>query len=938
MRSKDLWYLFFMQEKPLWSAGDQTSRLGELTAATTDPAKELPLRRDVRSLGKLLGKILVEQEGEPLFETVEQLRRLSARHRDELLSHPDRIEADESLMGQAQQIIAAMDLPAAYRVAKAFAIYFELTNLAETNHRKRRRRARQLQDRAGLLPGSFLGTLLRLSEAGVPADRALAALRQVRIEPVFTAHPTEVARRTVLLKRRRIARGLESADRLPLTDAEALASEQAILAEINSLWQTDEVRLTKPTVMDEIRMGIGYYSMSLFETLPRLYDEMRSAFRSVYGFEAADDDLCDVVHFGSWIGGDRDGNPFVTPQSTQEALEFARRTALDHYRSALASLSERLSVSLHQVEISQPLRSRLAEYYGQFEKVEFPWAERAPAEAYRRFLGFVARRLKRSLNGSLEPQAYASAEDFESDLVLMRESLLENKGRRVAERLLDPLIRQVRTFGFHLHALDIRQHARVHAAALEELAPPGATAGQLAPAATEALTPPARNVLETFRAIARLKQTYPAQSIRRYIISGVESEDDFRAVLRLAGVCGFRAAASGPDPGLMPVPLFESIGSLRASAAIMRRIWSDPACQPLLDSWDRCQEVMLGYSDSNKDGGMLASTWELYKAHAALHQAARDCRVTLRLFHGRGGTVGRGGGPTHATILAQPPGDFSGAIRITEQGEVLNWKYADPLLAEWNLELMISASLEALVLPWGCSSEEKSRWHAEMGEMSRESFDYYRRHIAENPAVLEYFEQATPVNELENLRIASRPARRSASRGLGDLRAIPWVFGWMQSRHAVPAWFGVGYALENSRSRGPDRAQLLRQMMEKFPLFSGMIRNVELAMSKADWSIARLYAGLVRDEALRESVFRMLTEEFHRTRRLILWITGQKELLEKNPVLSRSIRLRNPYVDPLSMIQVELLRRKRQGGESDELNYCLGATMNGIAAGLHNTG
>jgi phosphoenolpyruvate carboxylase len=370
----------------------------------------------------------------------------------------------------------------------------------------------------------------------------------------------------------------------------------------------------------------------------------------------------------------------------------------------------------------------------------------------------------------------------------------------------------------------------------------------------------------------------------------------------------------------------------------MRRLWSDPEYQPLLDSWGRWQEVMLGYSDSNKDGGMLTSTWELYKAHRELHQAAEEYGVKLRLFHGRGGTVGRGGGPTHAAILAQPPGCFSGQIRITEQGEVLNWKYSDPVLAEWNLELMIAASLEALTRPQKPHSQHPVRWEEALEQMSQAAYRVYRSEIADNPDVLEYFEQATPVNELDTARIGSRPSRRTKGRRLEDLRAIPWVFGWMQSRHAVPAWFGVGYALEHFASSAPGHEQLLRQMARSFPLFSELLRNVELGMAKADLGIAHDYSGLVQNAVLRRRVFSMLQEEFLRSRRMILRVTGQRELLGRNRVLARSIRLRNPYVDPISLIQVELLRRKQQGQKSSELEYPLGATINGIAAGLHNTG
>ncbi|HUO35851.1 MAG TPA: phosphoenolpyruvate carboxylase [Candidatus Acidoferrum sp.] len=926
-----------MTESPLWAAADQAGRLTELTASRASADKELPLRRDVRSLGRLLGRVLLEQSGEPLLEKVETLRRLMIQHRDQFVAGSQSSAGDDSLLQRAKETVARMDLSASYHVTKAFAIYFELTNLAETNHRKRRRRAHQVQSAATPLEGSFRGTLIRLRDAGVTADQALQALRGITAEPVFTAHPTEVARRTVLLKRMRVAECLEKLDRLPLPDAAATEYELAILAEVTALWQTDEVRLMKPTVSDEIFMGVSYYSMSLFEALPHLYRELRDSFSEIFGRPQDEMEFPTVVRFGSWVGGDRDGNPFVTARSTEEALRSARAAILQEYLRDLAKLTERLSSSLHQIGASDSLLERIKLYEDQMEDVHFEWATRSPEEIYRRFLGYVSHRLRAAENNSKSLEAYESPKDFLDDLLLIRESLADNRALRLAALEVDPLIRKVRTFGFHLHTLDVRQHARVHERALAELAA-AATVGRNVSELRGGLSDATLEVLDTFRTIARLKAAYPPESLRSYIISATENEQDYFTVLRLAEIGGVSAAGTKSDPGLMPVPLFESIASLRGAAGVMRRIWQRPGFQPLLDSWGRWQEVMLGYSDSNKDGGMLTSTWELYKAHAALHEAARETRVKLRLFHGRGGTVGRGGGPTHAAILAQPPGDFAGWIRITEQGEVLNWKYADPLLAEWNLELMISSSLEALLHPQLPRKEDSDRWSAAMEEMSQAAYDFYRRQIAENPEVLEYFEQATPVNELDNLRIGSRPSRRSSSRRLEDLRAIPWVFGWMQSRHAVPAWFGVGRALERFRNSSVANERLLQEMVGQFPLFFTMLRNVELAMAKADMGIARLYAGLVQDESLRERVFSMLSEEFLRTRSELLRVKNQKELLEKNAVLSRSIKLRNPYVDPMSLIQVELLKRKRSGEDSDELNYCLGATMNGIAAGLHNTG
>ncbi len=922
---------------PLWNAANQGERLAELTARSSEAGKDAPLRRDVRSLGVLLGRVLTEQAGTELFDTVERLRRLLIQHRE----HAAGGEAaeSESLLQAAKSEVGALKLDTAYRVTKAFAAYFELTNLAETNHRKRRRRAAELH-RDQPLAGSFRGTLLRMKQAGIPLEQALAALAEIEVQPVFTAHPTEITRRAVLLKRRRIAAELEKLDQLPLPDSQAQACESVILTEITALWQTDEVRLQRPTVVDEIRTGISYYVMTLFEATGRLYEGMAEDFRAVYGVPVEMASLPVCLRFGSWIGGDRDGNPFVTPECTREALELARAMVLAHYFQELGLLVRRLTVSTHQVPASAELLERLAVYEREVAEPAEELSRTPHSEAYRRMILIMGARLRFAREKPVNLAAYGSAREFYRDLQIIRRSLSDSGGTRMANELIDPLLCKLRTFGFRLHTLDIRQHARVHREAMDEIRQVIAEQGGRTPTAAviAAIPDSSRELLDTLRGVTEAKRSFEPEAVMRYIISGAETEDDVFAVLRLATLAGARAEGSGDDPGLMPVPLFESIDALRRAPEVMRRVWSSPEYQRLLPSWHGWQEVMLGYSDSNKDGGMLTSTWELHKAHRLLHQVARECGVKLRLFHGRGGTVGRGGGPTHSAILAQPVGDFTGHIRITEQGEVLNWKYADTALAEWNLEIMVAASLGALVRPTTALQRDEEEWVVPMEELSQSAFQHYRQNIAGNSEVLQYFEQATPVNEMELARIGSRPARRGGSSRLEDLRAIPWVFGWMQSRHAVPAWFGVGRALEQYASRGAAEEQILRKMAEEFPLFSDMIRNVELAMAKADFSIARLYASLVEDAGLRERVYSMLVEEFERAHRMILRITGQRELLERNPVLARSIRLRNPYVDPMSLIQVELLRRKRAGEQSAELDYAIGTTMNGIAAGLHNTG
>jgi len=916
----------------LWNVDDQAARLAELISQDRD-LKEAPLRRDVRSLGRLLGEVLKEQVGDSLFSTVEELRVLLIEHRELHTQPGDNLQDVQRLIGRAEEIVSRLDVTEAHQMAKAFAIYFELTNLAETNHRKRRRRAAQASPELLAQPGSFLGTLRRMRDAGITRQQALEWLARIEVILVFTAHPTEVARRTVLFKRQRIAAELEQLDQLPLTEMESEKHEQAILAEITALWQTDEVRRRQPSVRDEIRMGLDYYPSILFETLPALYEQLADDFREAYAHQLPANALPRVLRFGSWIGGDRDGNPLVTPECTRDALQIARETILGYYVERVNDLIWQLSPSTYQVPVSTQLQTALSSYESTVSAPELNPERHPPQEVYRRFLDYVLARLVLARDEFNDTSAYKCAAEFREDLSVARESLAANGGERVARFLLDPLLRQVDTFGFHLHTLDIREHASVHKRALLEFSNVATTNEALPPAPSKETV----NLLDSLRMVSELKHEYPREAIRSYVISGAQAASDVSALVSLAELSGVQVATNGADPGLMPVPLFESIEDLRNCPDVCRNLWTSSDYARLLDSWDRRQEVMLGYSDSNKDGGMLTSTWEIFKAHRALHRVAAECDVKLTLFHGRGGTVGRGGGPTHHAIIAQPQGGFTGQIKITEQGEVMNWKYSDRVLAERNLELMIAASLEVLSRPRDVEDLDQES-EAALEQMSQEAFEFYREKIAENEPVLTYFEEATPVRELEHVRIGSRPTRRGAQRGLGDLRAIPWVFGWMQSRHVVPAWFGVGFAVERFAEKSSDNAELLEKLVTQFPLFTDLIANVEIGLAKADISIARLYAGLVSDAMLRDRVFSMLFEEFERTKQVVLRLTGQTTLLEKNPVLARSIRLRNPYVDPLSLIQVELLRRKRRGEDNDDLNYALAATINGIAAGLRNTG
>ncbi|HBA88997.1 MAG TPA: phosphoenolpyruvate carboxylase [Geobacter sp.] len=924
-----------------WKSEDQAARLAELTSRDGE-LRELPLRRDVRSLGLLLGAVIREQAGEQAFAAEEELRHLAIQHRS---LNNDQGEAcldfpgERELQERAVQIIGSMSNAEAYRIVKAFSTYFELTNLAESNHRKRRRRAALLASGEPDKPGSLQGTFLRMRSAGVSAAEALNWLRQVQVIPVFTAHPTDVARRVVHFKRRHIAQELESLDKLPLSDSEAGERQTAMLAEITSLWQTDEVRRRKPTVLDEIKMGLDHYPDSLIAPIHKLYEELAAALRNAYGDAILPDTLPTVVRFGSWIGGDRDGNPHVSAESTREALQKARELILGDYIASLEELRRLLTPSICRVTVTQKLTNTVQCYHDTLVTSGLESETIPECEQYRRLAVFMLHRLRHTLLDPENSDAYPAAAAFETDLETISESLAANDGERLARALIDPLLRRVKTFGFHLHSLDIRQHARIHSRAIDELAAGGTTCAGSSIVLPAPPSPETSELLDTLRAIARLKQHYPAEAIQSYVISGASSVQDILSLVWLMELCGVRVSADGKgDPGLMPVPLFESIEDLRNAPEICRTLWRSPEYAPFLNSWGRRQEVMLGYSDSNKDGGMLTSTWEIHKTHQKLHGVAAECGVTLLLFHGRGGTVGRGGGPTHRAIIAQPANAFSGTLKITEQGEVINWKYSDASLSMRNLELMVAAALEALARPGLVETTPEPEWEQALEEMSSEAYAFYRERIADNPDIIPYFEQATPVLEFELAKIGSRPARRGVTRDLSDLRAIPWGFGWMQSRHVIPGWFGVGYALERFAEKGEPEKLILSDMMRRYPFFYDLIRNVELALTKVDLPLARQYSNLVSNAGLRDRVFGMVVEEYQRTRRAVLTVTGQSRLLEKNQPLARSTRLRNPYVDPLSLIQIELLRRKRAGDDSEELNYVLAATISGISAGLRNTG
>ncbi|HLE71290.1 MAG TPA: phosphoenolpyruvate carboxylase [Vicinamibacteria bacterium] len=929
--------------------------------------KDLPLRADVRTLGEILGDCMKRHGGRELFETEELIRALSKSLRRGLNRSDGR---GSTPARELLALLRSLDGNKAIGVIRAFAVYFQLTNIAEQHHRIRRRRYYALETAEQPQPGSLAHLFTRLARSGADPGALFRVLESLAVELVITAHPTEAVRRSVLQKHRRIADLLSELDR---RDLPPLAREQVVHSlekEVESIWLTDELRRYQPEVLDEVSNALYYFDDVLFDAVPDLIEELHRVAHLVPGLVLPEPKA--PLRFGSWVGGDRDGNPHVTAEVTWETLNRHRALVLSKYRKSADDLGARLSES----ERHCPPRPRLVEALERYQE-KFPDLARRvllrnPHEPYRQMLGYVRERLERTSVGSREEGAYHSEKELYQDLSQIEESLRAN-GTQSAS-LVSRLMRQVSTFGLHLAKLDLRQSAARHTEALSEitrelgLAPYGERreAERVEWLTSELSTPrpllssgarpseATRETLDLFRVARRALDELSPSAIGTYVISMAKDVSDVLAVLVLAKEAGLYQPAVGARElvaRLRVAPLFETIEDLRGAPEVVSRLLENRAYAPVWKAQGNLQEVMVGYSDSCKDGGILTSSWELHKSQEALSKIARGHGAELLLFHGRGGSVGRGGGPSHEAILAQPRGTLRGRIKITEQGEVVSSKYGLPEIALRSLEVATSAVIEAS-FDFGDSAaevvpsvhERMARFREVMEELSQTAFSSYRSVVADTSGFSRYFLDATPVEELEHLHIGSRPARREKrSTSLADLRAIPWVFGWTQSRHLLPGWLGVGSALEAFAERRPRvHLALLREMHRDWRFFRSMLSNIEMALAKADFQIARHYAERLSSRGGR-AIFERLEEEYQTTRTRLLQVTEQKFLLEKTPVLRRSIELRNPYVDPMSYLQVELLARHRKARgkpreEQEELLYAILLTINGIASGLRNTG
>jgi phosphoenolpyruvate carboxylase len=909
------------------------------------------LSEQVHLLGDLLGETIVEQEGRPLFDLVEEVRGLAKAHR----------AGDEGAGERLLRRVEALPLAESRGVVKAFATYFKLVNAAEEQERVRvlRRREREAHAAGSSATETIGAAVVELRESGVTAEEMQSLLDRLLIMPVFTAHPTEAKRRTILTKLARIADVLRRLDLGSPSPEEERAAHEVLREELVSLWQTEETRAYKPDVMDEVRNGLYYFETTLHDLAPEIVASLERAVAAHYpGLRVP----LTFLRFGSWIGGDRDGNPFVSAAVTEEALRAHHDLALRLLRRGIERLHGHLSTTERRgvsAELEESLKSDAALFPDDAKRAE----ERYRGQPYRRKLLYVYRKLGATVEASsrpwradhrLRPGAYASAAELLEDLYVLQRSLRAHRGERLAGGRLGTLVRQAEIFGFHLASLDVREHAARHASAVGEvlvrygIAPGYAAAGEEERARTltaeilagRPFTPhrldfsPATNeTIGLLRLVRRAHDRVGPAAVETCVVSMTRGPSDLLAVLLMA-------RDAGVSDRLDVVPLFETVADLHKAPETMERLFENPAYARHLAARGTAQTIMVGYSDSSKDGGYLTAHWELHLAQRALAGACRRHGVALTLFHGRGGTVGRGGGPTNRAILAQPPESVGGRLRLTEQGESVTNRYANPALARRHLEQLVHAVLvasgrRASSSPsWGGAGERAMNDLAPLAERA------YRGLVHESPSLVRYLRAATPLDEIERLNIGSRPARRGPAAGLADLRAIPWVFAWTQSRVTLPGWYGLGSALTAWAGGDDSRWALLGTMYREWPFFKTLVDNAQLALRAADMLIAAVYATLA-DPADREAVFPRIRDECRRTETAIARLTGQRELLDEAPWLQRSIRVRNPYIDPMNYVQVALLRRLRANpgdAEAEEMRDAVRLSVNGIAAGLRSTG
>ncbi|GAB3379925.1 phosphoenolpyruvate carboxylase [Lysobacter fragariae] len=901
------------------------------------------LREDVNMLGALVGEILAEQRSPEFLADVERLRRAAIRRRE-----------TGAPVSELAQALADVGLDHANDLVRAFGTYFQAVNLAERVHRIRRRRDYERQG-ATPPPGGLRDVLATLVREGVGRDELLALLSRLRVEPVFTAHPTEAVRRALLKKEREIVACLIGDIDRTRTPSERRNDRERIRLALTAGWQTAETAAAKPSVADEFRHVGFYLSDVLYRVLPVFYEVFEDALRD-NGFDAG---VPDVIGFGSWVGGDMDGNPNVGADTIAATLAGQRALVLAAYQRDLTALGAALSQSLGCVGVSPALLARIDDYCQRMPRDAAKLRPRHADMPYRNLLTLMYQRLWATAHD--EPEGYVDAAEFQADIALIQDSLLANRGQHAGGFAVRRLQRRVACFGFHLASLDLRQDSATHDAALAALLDDPtwgersvvercAQLHRLLRGEIEASgggNETSRSTLDVFRAIATLRPRFGERAFGPYIISMSRSAADALAVLALAriGGCVVRDGNAGDSVPLDIAPLFETVDDLDAAADTLHDLFADPLYRAHLASRGNRQVVMLGYSDSAKDGGLLASRWALQRTQVALTALAAESGVHIAFFHGRGGSISRGGGKTERAVNAAPRGSVDGTLRLTEQGEVIHRKYGIRAIALRNLEQAIGAVMRATLRPRVAEPREDA-WRELASQLSADSRAHYRTLVHEDPDFPAYFRAATPIDVIERLRIGSRPSKRAGGEGvkrepgIASLRAIPWVFAWAQNRSGLTAWYGVGTALQRALQQHGQES--LAEMARDWPFFNTLVDDVEMVLAKSDLAIFERYSLLARDTAhgdLHAKFHAGMVAEFERTRDAVFAIKGQRELLADDHRLRQSIRLRNPYVDPISLLQVDLLARWRAAGREDEvLLQSLIATVNGIAAGIQNTG
>ncbi|NKS38623.1 phosphoenolpyruvate carboxylase [Rhodococcus hoagii] len=927
-----------------------TSDSSAASSVTSAPrAATEPLRDDIRRLGGILGDIVREQAGEDVFDLVERARVESFRVRR---SEIDRAELAE--------LFSTVDTADAIPVIRAFSHFALLANVAEDIHRERRR---AIHVRAGEPPqdSTLAATYAKLDAAPVDPEIAAGALAGALVAPVITAHPTETRRRTVFETQNRIMELMRRREWVSVDPAEADAVDRQLRRQILTLWQTALIRLSRLRIQDEIEVGLRYYDASLFEVVPRINAELRDALRSRWPDSGVLTEP--MLRPGSWIGGDRDGNPYVTADVVARATHRASETALEHHLAELEVLERELSMSARLVTVTPEL-NRLADESGDESafRADEPY-RRAVRGLRARLTGTAARILGHPAAHAVagELPDYRDPAELLADLEIIDTSLRSHGDATVADDRLAQLRNSVEVFGFHLCGLDMRQNSEVHEAVVAELLAWSGVHPDYASlpedervalltrelATRRPLAGPHAEFSELttkelgiLRAAADAVDRIGPEAIPNYVISMCESVSDMlEAAILLAEVGLFDPdGEAGPRCPVGIVPLFETIEDLRHGAETLTATLDVPLYRALVANRGDSQEVMLGYSDSNKDGGYLAANWALYRAELDLVRVAREKGIRLRLFHGRGGTVGRGGGPSYDAILAQPPGAVEGSLRITEQGEIIAAKYAEPRLARRNLEALVSATLESTLLDVEGLGDDAAPAYAVLDELAELARVAYADLVHDTPGFVEYFEASTPVAEIGALNIGSRPASRKQTQSISDLRAIPWVLSWSQSRVMLPGWYGTGTAFEKWVGDDAGRLATLTDLYERWPFFRTVLSNMAQVLSKSDMGLAARYSELVPDAELREEVFGKISAEHARTLAMYRAVTGHDNLLWDNPALDRSVHNRFPYLEPLNHLQVELLRRYRAGDDSDNVRRGIQLTMNGLATALRNSG